>query len=177
MRSSFFVLILVLSSCNARLYIDQLPGSEGESLSVGESANFLFFTNEPAAESGLRLLDGSDYQVQFTLLSNWIDGDIDQNENGQLLNETGFADTLMPLHSLSILKRSREHRWFELMLYLDSCSRDSLTGVTDLAIDEASGSYTYSASCSGDLKLFVNDSQGFYGNNTGFSNVIITRLN
>ena len=176
MRQSIYVFLLILSSCNARLYIDQLPGSEGEP-SVGESANFLFFTNESAAASGLRLIDGGDYQIQFTLLSNWIDGSIDQNENGQLLNETGFADSLMPLHSLAILKRSREHRWFELMLYLDSCSRDSLLGVTDLAFDEASGSYTYNANCSGDLKLFVNDSQGFYGNNAGFTNLKITRLN
>ena len=177
MRQSICVFLLILSSCNARLYIDQLPGSEGELLSIGESANFQFFTNEPAATSGLRLIDGGNYQIQLTLLSNWIDGSIDQNENGQLLNEIGFADNLMPLHSLSILKRSREHRWFELMLYLDSCSGESLLGVSDLAIDEASGSYNYNASCSGDLKLFVNDSQGFYGNNAGFANIKITRLN
>ena len=137
MRQSICVFLLILSSCNARLYIDQLPGSEGELLSIGESANFQFFTNEPAATSGLRLIDGGNYQIQLTLLSNWIDGSIDQNENGQLLNEIGFADNLMPLHSLSILKRSREHRWFELMLYLDSCSGESLLGVSDLAIDEA----------------------------------------
>ena len=85
MRQSIYVFLLILSSCNARLYIDQLPGSEGESLSVGESANFQFFTNEPAATSGLRLIDGGNYQIQLTLLSNWIDGSIDQNENNSCL--------------------------------------------------------------------------------------------
>jgi len=177
MRQLLLLCFLLLSACNARLYIDQSPGSEGKSLSVGETANFLFFTNEPAAESGLRLTSGSEYQIQFTLLSNWIDGDIDQNENGELLDETGFADSLMSFDSLSVLKRSREHRWFELMFYVDGCSRDSLLGVSDLPYDQASGSYSYSAICSGDLKLFVNDSQGFYGNNAGFTNLKITRIN
>jgi hypothetical protein len=177
MKPLFFILLITLSSCNARLYIDQLPGSEGEVLSVGETANFLFFTNEPASNSGLSLVNGGAYQIQFSLLSNWIDGSIDQNENGQLLDETGFADSLMPLHSMSMLKRSRDHRWFELMLYLDGCSRASLLGISDLSFDETTGSYNYDASCSGDLKLFVNDSQGFYSNNAGFTNVKITRLN
>ena len=177
MRTLVILFLLILNACNTQLYIDPQPGSEGDSLSVGESANFLFFTNESAATSGLSLVNGGGYQIEFTLLSNWIDGSIDQNETGQLLDESGFADSLMPVNSLSAFKRSREHRWFELMLYVDGCSGDSLAGVSDLAFDDATGSYTYDAICNGDLKLFVNDSQGFYGNNAGFSNIKITRIN
>ena len=177
MKNLLVLVLLFLSACNARLFIDQSPGNEGQLLAVGESANVRFFTNNPAAESGLQLASGSNYQVEFTLVSNWIDGSIDKNENGQLLDETGFGDELMPSHVLSLLKRSRQHRWFEMMLYQDGCARDSLTGITELSVDGNTGSYIYPAVCSGDLKMFVNDSQGFYSNNAGVATIRVTRTN
>jgi|TARA_B110000196_G_scaffold317718_1_gene331437 hypothetical protein len=58
-----------------------------------------------------------------------------------------------------------------------NCVSDSLRGVTDLNVDEASGSYNFVAACDGKLTLFVNDSYGFYGNNVGFANISLSRVN
>jgi len=177
MRYLLLFTLGLLGACNARMYIDQEPGNTGRALAPGQSATFRFFTTDPAARSGLNLASGASYGVQIPLVSNWIDGDIDTDENGAPLGPAGFADSQMPVDALSLVKRSRQHRWFELMFYQDGCRRESLVGLTDLPFDENTGAYIYQAPCSGDLKLFVNDGQGFYINNVGFARVTVTRGN
>jgi hypothetical protein len=60
----------------------------------------------------------------------------------------------------SLLKHFREHNWFELMLLQAHCKRSSLVGISDLHLDEDSGSYNFVATCDGKHTLFVNDSHG-----------------
>ena len=83
----------------------------------------------------------------------------------------------MPVQWLGWTRRSRSHNWFELMLMQPACRSGSLRGVSDLSIDEASGSYNFVATCDGNLTLFVNDSFGFYSNNAGYANIGLTRVN
>ncbi len=106
-----------------------------------------------------------------------MDSTIDKNEKEQTLDQYGFADSVMPLPAVSLLKCSREHNWFELMLLQANCKRSSLVGISDLTFDEASGSYNFVATCDGKLTLFVNDSYGFYGNNSGFASISLSRAN
>jgi hypothetical protein len=159
------------------MYIDPEPGNSGQSLAPGQSTSLRFFTTDQATHSGVNASEGASYRLQFPVVSNWIDGNIETDENGDPIGLAGFADSQMPLDSYSLLKRSRQHRWFELMLYQDGCRRDSLVGISELNFDSASESYLYQAPCSGDLKLFVNDSQGQYVNNIGFAHIRITRSN
>jgi len=177
MRYTVLLIFTLITGCNAVMYIDPDPGNSGQSLAPGQSTSFRFFTTAQATHSGVNLAAGSAYRLEFPMVSNWIDGGIDTDENGDAIGLTGFADGRMPLETLSLLKRSRQHRWFELILYQDGCRRDSLIGITELNFDTASNSYLYQAPCSGDLKLFVNDSQGFYVNNSGFAHIKITRTN
>ena len=175
MRYSLLLLFTLLSACNAVMYIDPVVGNSGQSLAPGQSTSFRFFTTDQATHSGVNLAAGSNYRLEFPLVSNWIDGTIEADENGEAIGLNGFADSQMPRESLALLKRSRQHRWFELMLYQDGCRRDSLTGITELNFDAASNTYLYQAPCNGDLRLFVNDSQGAYVNNVGFAHIRITR--
>ena len=170
-------LLPLLTACNATMYIDQDPGDTGRALAPGQTASFRLFTTDPSTHSGLSLTSGASYRLEFPIVSNWIDGEIEADENGDPLGLNGFADSQMPTDSFALLKRSRQHRWFELMLYQDGCRRDSLIGISQLTFDAPSNSYFYQAPCSGDLKLFVNDGQGFYVNNVGYAQVRITRTN
>ena len=88
-----------------------------------------------------------------------------------------FDGGIIPFDLARLSKRSSQHRWFELMLMQYNCTGDSLQGVTDLAVDEESGVYTFVAACDGKLTLFVNDSHGFYSNNVGFANLALSRVN
>lgn len=171
------LLALLLAGCNLRMYIDQDPQDAGRSLANGESASFRFFTSDPAAESGVNLARDATYRLQVSMVSNWSDGTILADRDGGQIGPRGFGDDLMPYRGLSLLKRSRQHNWFELMIYQDGCRSQSLRGVTDLDYDAGSDSYSFRAACSGDLKLFVNDGQGFYVNNSGMANMTITRSN
>ena len=83
----------------------------------------------------------------------------------------------MPLAAMALLKRSRDHNWFELMLLQANYKGSSLRGISDLNFDEASGSYNFVATCDGKLSLSVNDSHGFYGNNSGFASISLSRVN
>jgi len=80
------------------------------------------------------------------LLSNWIDGDIETNEQGEALHETGFANSQMPYEFLGMTRRSKTHNWFELMLMQPNCKSSSLRGVSELSINEANGSYDFTPS-------------------------------
>ncbi len=175
MRFPWFLAVALLSACNARMYIDQIPGDSGQALAPGQAASFRLFTTDSSTHSGATLAGGARYSLRFSKISNWIDGPIINDENGEPLGPFGFADSLMPVESLALLKRSRSHRWFELMLYQDGCRSESLVGISDLAYDAATDSYLYEAPCNGDLKLFVNDSQGAYVNNIGYAHIVITR--
>ena len=176
MRLVFLSSLLLLGSCG---YSVRLPyiyeGDAGQELQAGETGNFMFFTNDARADSGIALLAGMDYDIAIAVLSNWTDGNIDTNENGDPLDITGFADSLMPGFVPNALKRSDAHRWFELMLYQDNCPGESLRGITQLPFAPATGLYTYRAFCSGKLSMHVNDAWGFYNNNAGYANVSITR--
>lgn len=157
-----------------------VPGVEhppGEPLSPGESATLHFFTVEPNFDTGVGLTGGSSYSLNLSLLSNWNDAHIGENENGEELDELGFADSVMPYEWVSKLKRSANNRWFELMLYQPNCRQESMKGVSELRYDSESGDYNFVASCTGPLSLFVNDTRGFYGNNSGFANIVLTRVN
>lgn len=177
MRLLFLSVLGLLASCNARMYLDQVPGDDGLVLAPGQTTSFRFFTTDAAGDSGLNLTGGATYRLQIPQVSNWRDGTIDSDENGQPLGPAGFADSQMPLAAFALLKRSRQHRWFELMFYQDGCRRSSLVGLSDLAYDPATDSYRYQAPCSGDLILFVNDSQGAFVNNLGFARISVTREN
>lgn len=171
------VSLITLASCS-------LPGvsifqndDSGSLLGSGDAATVHFFTKEVNHDTGIRLQAGADYTVGVTILSNWMDSSIDQNENGQALNELGFSNALMPLEFVGLARRSRSNQWFELMLEQPSCSNQSLTGVSELSYDDAAGNYRFTAKCDGKLNLFVNDSYGFYGNNIGYANIALTRSN
>ncbi len=177
MRHFVLLACSLLSACNAVMYIDPDPGNVGQTLAPGQSTAFRFFTTDQATHSGVNATAGTSYQLEFPIISNWIDGNIETDETGASIGLTGFADRQMPRDSYSLLKRSRQHRWFELMLYQDGCRHDSLIGISELSFDATSKSYLYRAPCNGDLKLFVNDAQGFYVNNVGFAHIRITRSN
>ncbi len=169
--------VLLLAACQApqvNIFRFSAPGTP---LAVGDEVKIDFFTNEMNLNTGYALDAGADYALGITILSAWIDLDIDTNENGEALDERGFDNSLMPWAWAGFLRRSRDHNWFELMLHQPSCPRASLTGVSDLEFDEESGGYRFAATCDGNLALFVNDSVGFYANNVGYANVSLTRLN
>lgn len=165
-----------LSSCTfpgIRIYESSY---QGEELNVGDTSNFHFFTNDPNFDTGINLQSGSHYVMDITILSYWADSYIEKNGDREQLNESGFANSLMPLEFLALTKRSHDHHWFELMLYQSRCSRDSLHGVTELEVDK-DGSYNFVAVCDGELTLFVNDTFGFYSNNIGYASISLSRLN
>ena len=165
-----------LSSCTVPGWMSLGDAQSGEVLMPGETAALQFFTNIPNFDTEVGLQASSQYELKINLLSNWVDSTIAKNEKGQSLDQYGFADSVMPLQAVSLLKRSREHNWFELMLLQANCKRSSLVGISDLTFDEASGSYNFVATCDGKLTLFVNDSYGFYGNNSGFASISLSRV-
>lgn len=174
---SVMILVTLLASCNLpglRLLGDDEPGM---TLASGESQNVFFFTSDSSFETDVGLVGGSEYSLSITILSNWVDSYIDENENQEALNERGFSNELMPIALLGATRRSRSHQWFELMISQSRCPRDSLRGVSDLSYDEDSRSYRFTANCSGELMLHVNDAYGFYGNNMGAANIELARLN
>lgn len=169
--------LLSLSACAMPIWMPLLPQVPGSPLARGEAINLHFFTNEANFDTGIALQSGGSYTLTMAILSNWIDSYIDTNEDEMPLNERGFADSQMPYEFVSHLKRSRQHRWFELMLYQPNCKEASLKGVSDLNFDVESKTYDFVASCDGNLTLFVNDSPGFYGNNVGYANISLSRVN
>lgn len=169
--------MLLLAACGApRLNVFRF-GAPGTPLAVGDEVKIDFFTNEMNFNTGVALDAGAGYAFNIAILSAWIDHDIEANEAGEELDERGFDNSLMPYDWMGYLRRSRDHNWFELMLHQPSCPRASLAGVSDLEFDEENGSYRFVASCDGNLALFVNDSVGFYGNNVGYANISLIRLN
>jgi len=187
-RKLFGVIILatILGSCSFPGIVLSGISDTGTALRVGEEVSLKFFTNDANFDSGIGLQSGASYALEVKILSNWIDSHIEENEDGEPLDERGFSDARMarqldegfiPLGLARLSKRSRQHRWFELMLMQYNCTRDSLRGVSDLSVDEESGVYTFVAACDGKLSLFVNDSHGFYGNNVGFANLSLSRVN
>jgi hypothetical protein len=158
-------------------WISQGDLKSAEILLPGETATINFFTNISNFDSGIGLQANAQYRLKINQLSNWVDSRIERNENNQELDQYGFGNSLMPLSSLALLKRSRTHKWFELMLLQANCKRSSLKGISDLNFDEASGSYNFVATCDGKLTLFVNDSPGFYSNNSGFASIFLSRAN
>lgn len=177
MRSAIVLFLLAsLVSCTVPGWMSRGDAEPGEVLMPGETAVVRFFTNAANLDTEVGLTANARYQLKVNLLSNWVDSTIDQNEKGQDLDQYGFADSVMPLATASLLKRSRSHNWFELMLVQANCKRNSLKGISDLSFDEASGSYNFVATCDGKLTLFVNDSYGFYGNNAGFASISLSRV-
>ena len=168
---------VTLSSCAVPLVTLFNADNPADALGVGESSNVHFFTSVANFDTELNLGAGNTYEMDIAILSHWIDSDIDENENGEPLNEFGFANSVMPLEAFGMTRRSRNHQWFELMMYQANCGRESLRGVSDLNYDEASGSYRFVATCDGNLRLFVNDSPGFYVNNAGYANIKLSRVN
>ncbi len=165
-----------LTACSIPGWMSLGDADPGEVLMPGEAATLQFFTNIPNFDTEVGLQASVQYELKVNLLSNWVDLDIDKNENDQSLDQYGFADSLMPKLVGSWMKRSSDHNWFELMLQQANCKRSSLVGISDLTFDEASGSYNFVATCDGKLTLFVNDSHGFYGNNSGFASISLSRV-
>ncbi len=170
------LLAAALSACSLPGWMPLGDADPGQILTPGESATLQFFTNIANFDTEVGLQAGEQYALKINLLSNWVDSTIDKNENDQTLDQYGFDDSLMSLAAASLLKRSREHKWFELMLLQANCKRSSLVGISDLTFDEDSGSYNFVATCDGKLTLFVNDSHGFYGNNSGFASISLSRI-
>ena len=175
-RLMLLTVVLMLSACTFPP-ID-FPSNEQALLQLapGDTKSIDFFTVSTDIDSGILLNGGSRYSLQFVTLSHWNDGPIGENELGQALDERGFANSLMAFDFLGTARRSRQHRWFELMLYQPRCKAESLRGITELEMDESSGSYQFVAACDGALSLFVNDSYGFYDNNTGYANIALSRM-
>lgn len=149
----------------------------GVTLANGESRHLHFFTREADFDSGIILQTGSQYELDIVLLNHWLDSHIAVNENGERLDESGFANSEMPYAWLGHFRRSTSHQWFELMLYQPRCQADSLVGVSDLQRNDSSGSYQFVATCDGKLALFVNDNHLAYANNSGYAGITITRVN
>lgn len=167
---------LMLTGCNMRL-MGVGGTSEPILLSQGESHSVDLFTSQKRVDTNIVLAQGRDYALDIVTLSHWIDGDIAVNEEGEPLDQRGFDNSQMPLSLLGIFRRSRQHRWFELMLYQPDCADASLRGVTDLEVDASSGSYLFVAQCDGELTLFVNDSYRTYLHNVGYANIALSRIN
>ena len=79
----FFMITLatLLASCRLpgiRLLGDDEPGMN---LATGESQNVFFFTSDSSFETDIGLVGGSEYALSITILSNWMDSYIDENEN------------------------------------------------------------------------------------------------
>jgi hypothetical protein len=168
--------IVSLTSCTIPGWMSLGDAQPSEVLMPGEKATLQFFTNIPNFDTDVGLQASAQYVLKINLLSNWVDSTFDKNEKEQTLDQYGFADSMMPIQGVSFLKRSREHKWFELMLQQANCKRSSLVGISDLTFDEASGNYNFVATCDGKLTLFVNDSYGFYGNNSGFASISLSRV-
>lgn len=175
--SPVVVAAFTLTACATPAWLPFGNNDSGQALAPGEQATLHFFTKDPAFDTGLRLQSGATYQLDVKLLSHWIDSDIERNERAEKLDEKGFDNSLMRAEWMGWLRRSRTHNWFELMLMQPNCKSGSLKGVSDLTIDEASGSYNFVATCDGNLTLFVNDSHGFYSNNAGYANIALSRVN
>lgn len=158
-------------------WITGLDHPGGEALGSGDSTRLHFFTGDQNFDTDIGLNGGSTYALKVELLSNWSDDYIDENEDGNALNEHGFDNSVMPYEWLGNVRRSTAHNWFELMLYQRNCKDSSLQGISDLTFNEQSNSYEFIAACNGMLTLFVNDTRGFYGNNTGYANLSLSRLN
>ena len=157
--------------------ISQIEQREGTTLEVGESGSLHFFTSVTDQDSGLILVAGGRYTLNVELISHWADSHIERNENGESIDERGFANSEMPASWLGRLRRSTSHQWFELMLYQPRCMTDSLRGVSDLQYNESSGSYSFVATCDGKLALFANDNHLTYANNRGYARIAVTREN
>ncbi|MDP6652558.1 MAG: hypothetical protein QGF90_10705 [Gammaproteobacteria bacterium] len=137
------ILATILSSCSFPGIVLSGISDMGTALSVGEEVSLKFFTNDANFDSGIGLQSGARYALEVKTLSYLIDSSIEDNEDGEPLDEHGFSDARMarqldkgiiPLSLARLSKRSKQHRWFELMQY--NCTRDSLRGVSDLSVDE-----------------------------------------
>ena len=168
--------VLALGGCLATP-TSLMDEREGETLATGDTESIHFFTSVADQDTGLVLVAGSRYRLDVKLLSHWADSYITRNENGDPIDEKGFANSEMPANWLGRLRRSTSHQWFELMLYQPRCKSDSLRGVSDLQQNESSGSYSFVATCDGKLALFVNDNHLAYANNSGYARIAIAREN
>ena len=173
----FFLSALTLSACATPAWLPFGSSSVGQAITQGEPVTAHFFTKDPAFDTGVSLQSGLSYQLHINQLSYWIDSTIERNAAGVKLDEQGFDNSLRRSPWERLLRRSRSHNWFELMLMQPNCKSGSLQGVSDLTLDEASGSYNFVATCDGNLTLFVNDSHGFYSNNVGYASIVLTMVN
>lgn len=174
-RTLLLALPLAFTACTFPPLDFSRPETAPLELAPGASKSVDFFTASRNLDTGILLQEGTRYSLDIVTLSHWIDGDIETNEDGEPLDQRGFSNALMPFAHLGTFRRSPEHRWFELMLYQKGCKGESLRGISELAMDESSGSYQFVAPCDGRLTLFVNDSYGFYGNNAGYANIALSR--
>lgn len=174
--SLWLCLLMGLASCTTAP-ISLMDSRPGMALSAGETARVRFFTNIADFDTGIVLTEGGRYALSIDLLSYWVDGSIEKNENGDDIDERGFANSEMTWSWLGHFRRSNDHRWFELMLYQPRCAGESLSGVSDLEFDESSSNYYFVANCDGKLALFVNDNYVAYANNLGYANIALSRVN
>lgn len=169
-------LVALLATACAVPPVSLMDMRSGQTLATGESATVHFFPAQANLDTGLVLAAGSRYTLDIKLLNYWVDGDIDTTAAGEPIDEYGFGNQQMPFDFLGALRRSNSHNWFELMLYQPRCAGESLRGISELEMNESSGSYSFVADCDGKLALFVNDSHFAYGNNLGYANIALSRL-
>lgn len=170
------VLAAFLASACAVPPVSLMDLRSGQTLAAGESTTVHFFPAQPNLDTGVVLEAGRRYALDIRLLNYWVDGDIETTTAGEAIDEYGFDNQQMPFDFLGALRRSSSHNWFELMLYQPSCAGASLRGISDLDMNDSSGSYSFVANCDGKLALFVNDSHFAYGNNLGYANIALSRL-
>jgi len=167
----------LLSTACAVPPISLMDTQPGQSLAAGESATVHFFPAKANLDTGVVLDAGVRYALDVRLLNYWVDGSIETTADDESIDEQGYSNSQLPFDLFGVLRRSDNHNWFELMLYQPRCAGESLQGVSDLEIDENTGSYNFVASCDGKLALFVNDSHFAYGNNLGYANIALSRVN
>lgn len=178
LSAAFSVLLLFISIIftGRILYSTFTRSPPGRFLPVGQDVSFYHFPRETSNDTRILVEAGGRYALDIVDLKDWADNSIWKNEAGELLDERGFSNSLMPFSWMGHTRRSREHRWFELLLYQSECRRESLKGASDMERD-ASGRYIFEPVCDGRLVFFVNDARGFYGNNHGSTRLVLSRIN
>ena len=123
-------------------------------LAVGESKTFEIQAAERWNHTLLEIEAGEIYQI--TSSGTWTDWETVSDADGY---DDPFLDVF------SNLKRNTDAKWFELVGAIDTVSQYVIGSNQNITFNE-----------SGNLSLFANDAEGFYGNNTGSISTTITRI-
>lgn len=155
-------------------------------LVAGQPTFIELFAHQKCALTGVFLDSNERYQLEIVHMSNIQDGGISasygevtpwpgcqRSSQGQLMvsqpiTELGFCNTGMTRFPMSMLRRSKKHNWFELILSSNNCASNTHIGLSELEKGAKASQYIFKPRYDGELSLFVNDSVWFYANNKGY---------